>query len=65
MSADERGGAHEGGDPLGQAERGDAAGRDQILDDQIDQGQSQQNEERAAARNEVVEPGVEADPVKK
>jgi hypothetical protein len=61
MSADERGGTYERSDPLGQTERGDAAGRDQILDHQIDQRQSQQDEERAAARNEIVEPGVEAD----
>jgi hypothetical protein len=36
MSADERGGTYERRDPLGQTERGDAAGRDQILDHQID-----------------------------
>ena len=50
-----------GRDPLGQAERGDAAGGDQVLDHEIDQGQAEQDEERTAAGNEIVEPGVEAD----
>ena len=61
VPADERGGADEGGDPLGQTERGDAAGGDQVLEHEIDEGQGQQNEQRAAARDEIVEPGVEAD----
>src|ERR1700678_821198 len=46
-------------DPLGQTERRNAAGRDQILKDQIDQRKSEQDQQRPAAGNEVVEPGVE------
>ena len=61
VSADERGGAHERSNPLGQTERRNAAGRNQILDHQIDQRQSQKDKERPPAGNEVVEPGVEAD----
>ena len=61
MPADERGGADEGGNPMGQAERSDAAGRDQVLDHEIDERQSEQDEERTAARDEVAEPRVEAD----
>ena len=61
VPADERGGADERGDPLGQTERGDAAGGDQVLDHEIDQGQGEQDKERTAAGNEVAEPGVEAD----
>ena len=48
-------------DPLRQAERRDAAGGDQVLDDEIGERQAEQDEERPAARNEVVELGVEAD----
>ena len=61
VAPDERGGADEGGDPMGQAERGDAAGRDQVLDHEIDEGQGEQDQERTAAGNQVAEPGVEAD----
>ena len=61
MAADERGRAEKGRDPLRQAERRDAAGGDQVLDDEIGKRQAEQHEKRAAAGNEVVELGVEAD----
>ncbi len=46
---------------MGQTERGDAARRDHVLDHEIDQRQGEQDKVRTAARNEVAEPGVEAD----
>ena len=61
MPADERGRAEKGRDPFRQAERRDAAGGDQVLDDEIGERQAEQHEKRAAAGNEVVELGVEAD----
>ncbi len=61
VATNERGGTYERRDPLGQTERGDAPGRNQILDHQIDQRQAQQDKERTAAGDEVVEPRVETD----
>ena len=61
VPADERGRAEKGRDPFRQAERRDAAGGDEVLDDEIGERQAEQHEERPAARNEVVELGVEAD----
>ena len=42
-------------------ERRDAAGRDQVLDHEIDERERQQDEEGPAAGNQVFELGVEAD----
>ena len=61
VSADQRGGAEKSGQPFGEAEHGDAAGRDEILDDEIGERQRQQPQKRAPARNQVVESCVEAD----
>ena len=61
VAADQGGGAEQRRHPLRQAERRDAARRDQVLQREIGERQGEQDQERPAARDQVVELGVEAD----